>query len=261
MIMDRRAQVTRRYIKEQIEREINGVKQSARNLPRHIGDAIVNAFERGVNNAAEAALAVWDTGTDMVGSTVMTVPSALGRRDADWIRENYEFNVEWQNKHHHFSGSMNAQGHGEFYDGFRMGNTESVTSAYNGCGWIAIYNTGHVLKKPLQPAEIILYIELNGGFTLGGRLGTNPNIIRDYLNSEGINAQMQYMPRYLDKTIKSSTVSILAYIHGARAHYVTIQYEEGKFKVFNEQETSSVPSVKAWLNEKGYTVLNLITVQ
>jgi len=122
----------------------------------------------------------------------------------------------------------------------RMGTTEGMNEGwYNGCGWVATYNALIALGSPKHPAEIVRYFEESGGTVFGGVFGTYPNAIEGYLRSLGFDVGHTLFPQLtmdIDDAIKSSRISILAYVHTSAAHYVAIEYNEelDKFIVYND---------------------------
>ena len=123
----------------------------------------------------------------------------------------------------------------------RMGSREGMNEGwYNGCGWVAAYNALIILGTPEHPADIVRYFEASGGTVLGGVFGTYPNAIVSYLSSLGYGITHTTFPQLtinIDEAIKSSRVSILAYLHTSAAHYITIEYNEDldKFIVYNDR--------------------------
>ena len=122
----------------------------------------------------------------------------------------------------------------------RMGTTDGMNEGwYNGCGWVAAYNTLILLGSPEHPADIVRYFETIGGTVFGGVFGTYPNTIEAYLGSLGYNVNHTLFPQLsmnIDEVIKASRVGIIAYVHTSAAHYATIEYREdiNKFIVYND---------------------------
>ena len=143
------------------------------------------------------------------------------------------------------------------------------TDVDNHCGWIALYNALVILGDKRSPADIIRAIEssgmLMGGAMLGGKLGTNPNAIRDYLNSLGFDAS-QNAPNNLDKTLTDGNIGILMYSHpdffNDGAHYVTIEKDGDQYKIYNDSKASEpVTSVDEWLKLHNRDVISWTTVK
>jgi len=122
----------------------------------------------------------------------------------------------------------------------RMGSREGMNEGwYNGCGWVAVYNSLILLGNPKHPAEIVKHFEESGGTVWGGVFGTYPNAIEDYLKSLGYSVNHTLFPQLtkdIDEEIRNSRVSILAYAHTSAAHYITIEYSEDEdiFIVYND---------------------------
>ena len=122
----------------------------------------------------------------------------------------------------------------------RMGTAEGLNEGwYNGCGWIAAYNALIRLGNPQHPAEIVWHFETSGGTVLGGVFGTYPHSIEAYFKSLGYDVKHTLFPQVtldIDEAIKTSGVSILAYLHSGAAHYVMVEYREDidKFVVYND---------------------------
>ena len=167
----------------------------------------------------------------------------------------------------------------------------------NGCGPIAaynalleLYNRGLTDHQP-NIAAIIRDMDAMGGFINGGRMGTNPDVLRifirrelDFGNSE-LYTNIDFLPANLNQSIRNSYVSILLYIGDIRTgyvHYVMIRHAGWQtvggqnrclgFEVFNlrGQDTTYYPiqSVDVWAwglsgltdEEGGNAPLALITI-
>ncbi|MCL2425391.1 MAG: hypothetical protein FWD05_03530 [Oscillospiraceae bacterium] len=122
----------------------------------------------------------------------------------------------------------------------RMGTRPGLNEGwYNGCGWVAAYNSLIILGNPMHPAEIVHHFETTGGTVWDGVFGTFPHAI------EGLFVELDYDVNHtlfpqitlnLDDTIRNSRVAILAYMHTSAAHYIVIEYrpEDGTFVVYND---------------------------
>jgi len=137
----------------------------------------------------------------------------------------------------------------------RMGTRDGLNEGwYNGCGWIATYNSLLILGDPRHPAEIIRYFEASGGTVFGGVFGTYPNSIESYLNSLGFNANHTIFPQLsmdIDEAIKASRVCILAYVHTNAAHYVTVEYKEDidRFVIYNDSLAKAMSAASGFQND------------
>lgn len=135
--------------------------------------------------------------------------------------------------------------------------------SYNGCGWVATYNATLMLGKASDPADIIYSYDKYGGTVGNGIFGVNPLAIKLYFDSIGVESNMYNLPVKADERISSSHVSILAYAHSNGAHYVAIQYVDGKYYVYNYRNQNSadqISSIDSWLKDYGYTAISLITI-
>ena len=137
----------------------------------------------------------------------------------------------------------------------RMGTSDGMNEGwYNGCGWVAAYNALIILGSPQHPADIVEFFELSGGTVMDGVFGTYPNAIADYLERFGYSVGNIFFPQLttnIDNTIKSSKVSILAYLHTSAAHYAVIEYREDleRFIVYNDSFAKSYSSSLGFQNE------------
>ena len=122
----------------------------------------------------------------------------------------------------------------------KMGSSDGRNEGwYNGCGWVAAYNALIILDNPRHPADIVNYYEMSGGTVLDGVFGTYPQAIEGLFKSLGYHVNHALFPQFsidIDNSIKTASVSILAYLHTGAAHYTTIVYREadGKYIVYND---------------------------
>jgi hypothetical protein len=100
------------------------------------------------------------------------------------------------------------------------------------------------------PVEIIKWLDINGGFNIGGKAGTNPQVVYDYLVEHGHNADISYLPTDLDDKIKNSDVRIFLYIGDLASgyvHYVTIKHDpmpptpDDEFLIYNYSYSPTKP--------------------
>jgi len=235
-----------------LDEGLDELRETLQPLARYLGNDAINNTLTNIANAANAAI---DASANVAGGRLMGTFTQGQHIDNTFNRgranANFMYNYELQKKIP--QDFINEQG--GYVGDFKMSN---FTTGGNGCGWIAVYNAALVLDKFFYPADIILYFEKIGGFTLAGRLGTNPEAIQDFFRSQGFSTQMQYLPRNLDEAIKGSRVSILAYLHETGSHYVAVRYDMGQFEVFNDH-VSSIKSVDEWLADR--KVLILISVR
>ena len=203
---------------------------------------------------------IWDGVTDIAGQIGSGLADALlgigisisavvsGASDIfdPYVDENYEFNSGFT-----FGGFIHNQNSGDAAN-LKMGY---YTGDYNGCGWVATYNTGVLLGKDFQPADIIKYYDSRGGALVDGMFGVNPLAIQLYLKDQGIEANLHNLPSEVDSRIKDSKVSILMYFHGTGGHYITIQHVNGTYYAYNNDPknypngSQPIQSIEAWLEE------------
>lgn len=131
-------------------------------------------------------------------------------------------------------GMINGQGVFEFAnEAFGLG-----TYAHNGCGIIAIYNVMQLLGTPESLGMICDEIINEGGLMLGGILGMNPFVIDDFFVSRGITCKGYSSFYALSKDVKEGTVILLMTLNNAYsllggAHFMAVQYVNGKYVVYN----------------------------
>ena len=91
----------------------------------------------------------------------------------------------------------------------RMGKIPSKeTGSYNACGWIATYNALCHLGFSVNPADIILYFELNG-LLADGLLGVMPAAVKNYFNSSMFSVKTIYNLSTLSTELEKSGIAIL----------------------------------------------------
>lgn len=183
--------------------------------------------------------------------------SAVSEVVKPYMQENYANNQDT------FAGMINGQGRRtQPAAGMKIGYGNG---ADNGCGWIATYNAGNVLGQTTHPSDIIRYYEINGGTVLNGIGGVNPYSVKTYFEESSVDTNMINFPEYMDLRIRKSTVSILKYWHGRSSHFVAVEYINGNYYIYNESNDSEKAkqqvSIDDWLNDNGYTVLALITLE
>lgn len=144
----------------------------------------------------------------------------------------------------------------------------------NGCGPFAVYNALRYLGTLINPANIISCLEYANGIIIQGLLGTNPEVLADYIRLQGYRARLDYLPRNLDAQIRGADVSILLYYwrnpNTGRVglHYVMIRYIPSTvFHIYNWQgpdiEPTTEESVDDWIIDNAnfsYTPVALISI-
>jgi len=110
------------------------------------------------------------------------------------------------------------------------------SSAATGCGWIATYNALRLLGYKVDPEKLITYYEscfpiINGNF---GTFISSP--VR-FFKSKGFKVRTCAKLQSFDEIARESDVCIMFFFwHSKRrfgAHYVTVQYSNGKFYGYN----------------------------
>ncbi|MCL1988355.1 MAG: hypothetical protein FWG64_10365 [Firmicutes bacterium] len=137
----------------------------------------------------------------------------------------------------------------------------------HGCGAIAIYNAmKFICEKDKNPniADIIRKLEYMVGFNIGGLLGTNPVVIRDFLRTEKINANIQFLPKNIDFQIKKANVAILLFwdkktrVHYVMAHFVNEYFWIYNLTGFDKKIHKDKTSIEEWLEKSNYLAVAII---
>ncbi len=143
------------------------------------------------------------------------------------------------------------------------------TSAATGCGWIATYNALRLMGYKAKPEELIRYYErqvplLHGN---GGTLSQGPAF---FFRQHGFGVETLSVEARFDDAVKNADAAILFYYWRKKcklgAHFVTVQYKEGKFTGYNTFRTSDGPddygaSLEAFIKKHGFFMPFLITVK
>jgi hypothetical protein len=106
------------------------------------------------------------------------------------------------------------------------------TANQNGCGWISTYNAMYLLGNAQTSSSIISYLENDGGMVFGGMMGTNPESIANYFSDMGVHANLTYdFFMGIDGMMQNSgsNVFVLLYSHQNGAHYIAVEYKDGKY--------------------------------
>ncbi len=134
------------------------------------------------------------------------------------------------------------------------------SSAATGCGWIATYNALRLLNYRAEPEELIRYYERQLPLVHGNAGTTIPGPALFFLH-HGFSVKMSARRAEFDALAKDSDVCILFYRWRRKwkygAHFVTVQYREGKFTGYNTFRTSRGPddygdSLAAFLTKQKY---------
>ena len=118
------------------------------------------------------------------------------------------------------------------------------TSAATGCGWIATYNALRLMGYHPKPEELIRYYERQFPLLHGnaGTLSQGPAL---FFQHHGFPVQTLSVLKSFDEAAKDADVCILFYYWRNKlkfgAHFVTVQYKDGKFTGYNTFRTSDGP--------------------
>ena len=142
------------------------------------------------------------------------------------------------------------------------------TSAATGCGWIATYNALRLMGYRSKPEQLIRWYErqlplIHGN---GGTIIQGPAL---FFQKHGFPVETLSVTERFDDAAKNADVCILFYYWRKKwkigAHFVTVQYNAGKFTGYNTYRTSEGPddygtSLSAYLKEKGFFAPFLIAI-
>ena len=118
------------------------------------------------------------------------------------------------------------------------------SSAATGCGWIAVYNALLLMGHEEEPEIIVRNFTwrfpiVNGNF---GTFLLSPIF---YFKRRGFKVKTRIRRRKFDETAKKNDACILFYYWRNKfkigAHFVTVQYKDGKFTGYNTYKTSDGP--------------------
>ena len=149
---------------------------------------------------------------------------------------NYQINSQIM-----FDGHINNQWEGNAAC-IKMGTSKLSfqKDGFNACGWIAVYNAFLTLGTPVHPADIVSFIENNGGLTLDGLFGSSPHIFEQIFEAYGYEAMVFYeYSDALDGILKDGQTGILSYINrggiteGAHNINITWDAEQGVYVLYN----------------------------
>ena len=193
----------------------------------------------------------------------------------------------WDAKHrHNFNHALSSGIGGKGFSGFIHGQRNPPQSLLqigfagnggdHGCGPISVHNTLYsfyfygIIDEAPCIAQIIHRLDINGGFIMGGEIGTNPETMRQLLQNMGHDTSVSYLPENLDESVRQSAAgtAILLYIgqtapgRPAYWHYITVRYANGLFELYNvggrDRTKRFTNSMDAWARNRA--VLALITV-
>ena len=143
------------------------------------------------------------------------------------------------------------------------------TSAATGCGWIATYNALRLMGYRPDAQELIRYYERQLPFVHGnaGTMIQGPAI---FFRHHGFPVETLSVTERFDEAVRRADVAILFYYWRKKykigAHFVTVQYRDGKFTGYNTFRTSDGPddygkSLKEHLKKQGFFMPFLITIK
>lgn len=118
------------------------------------------------------------------------------------------------------------------------------TSADTGCGWIATYNALALMGYRVNPEALIHYYEWMIPF-VHGNLGTTVLAPARFFRQHGFGVETVSCVERFDALAKESDVGILFYHWRSScrlgAHFVAVQYRDGRFTGYNTFRTSAGP--------------------
>ena len=114
----------------------------------------------------------------------------------------------------------------------------------NGCGIIALYNAMQLLEKPQALGKIEDQVFIRGGMLAGGLLGIRPGVIGDYFSANNIPSAKYSSFEALSQDVYEGAVVVFMVQNNIDnifdgCHYMTAQYTEGQYIVYNISSTSS----------------------
>ncbi len=118
------------------------------------------------------------------------------------------------------------------------------SSAATGCGWIATYNALRLMGYKAEPEALIRYYERQVPL-LHGNAGTTILGPAWFFQKHGFSVETLSVAERFDTAAKAADVCILFYYWRKKfkfgAHFVTVQYKDGKFTGYNTFRTSDGP--------------------
>ena len=159
--------------------------------------------------------------------------------DANWGRRHA---ASMEPIYYMADGVINGQGAFKFSQtAFGMGSY-----AHNGCGAIAIYNAMQLLGYDLSLGMIYDQITNKYGLCMGGLFGIKASVIDDVFAERGITCTGYWSGNDLMQNVQEGNVVILYVMNDASTlfrgfHYVTAQYVDGQFLVYNVYNNSIQP--------------------
>lgn len=134
------------------------------------------------------------------------------------------------------------------------------SSAATGCGWIATYNALRLMGYRVKPEELIAYYERQLPL-IHGNAGTSILGPAVCLKQMGFPTKVVAERKQFDQAAREADVCILFYRWTKKwkygAHFVAVEYENGKFVGYNTFRNSVGPdeygeSLESFLKEKKF---------
>ena len=143
------------------------------------------------------------------------------------------------------------------------------SSAATGCGWIAVYNALFLMGHRESPEKLVR------NFTwrlplVNGNFGTSIFSPVFYFKQHGFQTKIRFGRRKFDETLKESDAGVLFYFWRNKfrfgAHFVAVEYKDGKVIGYNTYRNSSGPdvlggSLSGFLKKRKYFCSMLIGVR
>lgn len=240
------------YIGKQLEDAEKFISQIPYGIKANLGklksaiDTLQNELKTGLTKAGYAAF-------DVLLQIAIGLEAPLDRLTSN---RNFQYNTKL--KFDDFIYDQNSGNAAKLKVG-AFGN-----GADNGCGAISVYNALKILGINIHPAYVVLSLETTGGALVGGLLGINPKAVENTFKELEFNVNNEYLPKNLDASFKDSHVGILAYVHDSGAHYVAIQYVDGKYNVYNDgyekSKAREFDTLYDFIAEGNFLPISLVTI-
>jgi hypothetical protein len=142
------------------------------------------------------------------------------------------------------------------------------SSAATGCGWIATYNALRLLGYRAEPEKLIRMYEKMLPL-VHGNTGTAIPAPALAFHSWGFPVKLVFDRKKFDESAKMSDVCIIFYYWRRKwklgAHFVTVQYRDGRFTGYNTYNNSKGPddwteSMEGFLDKRKYFGTVLICI-
>ena len=110
--------------------------------------------------------------------------------------------------------------------------------AATGCGYIAIYNSGILLNKYMDLRSIVYWMEQNDGLLLKNAFGTNPLVIKRFLDIIGISCDLYTdLSDFESKKVNDDVYIVCQWNNKDNimegAHFYAVEYYNGKLYSYN----------------------------